>query len=62
MRQSQAINTAVDIHITQAELILKVLILMATLIPLQLPQKVKLRAEYSLVGQVLLWKLYQDGK
>ena len=62
MRPLRAINIAVGIPITQVELILKVLTLMAILILLLHQQQLKLRAEYSLIGQVLLWKLYQDGK
>ena len=62
MRQLQAINTGLDIVIQQAEIILKVLILTVTLIPLPLPQQLKQSAEFSLIGQALLWKLYQDGK
>ena len=62
MRPSRAINIAVGIPITQVELILKVLTLMAISILLLHQQQLKLRAEYSLIGEALLWKLYQDGK
>ena len=62
MRPLRAINIAVAIPIPQAVTILKVLILMAISTLLLHQQQLKLRAEYSLIGQVLLWKLYQDGK
>ena len=62
MRQLQATNIGLDIAIQQVEIILKVLILMVTLIPLPLPQQLKQSGEFSLIGQALLWKLYQDGK
>lgn len=62
MRQLQVINIGLDIAIQQVEIILKVLILTATLIPLPLQQQLKHSAEFSLIGQALLWKLYQDGK
>ena len=62
MKRLPRINTGLDIHILQVDIIFKVLTLMAISTHLLHQQQLKLRAEYSLIGQVLLWKLYQDGK
>ena len=62
MKRLPHINTGLAIPIPQAVTILKVLTLMVTLIPLPLPQLLKQSGEFSLIGQALLWKLYQDGK
>lgn len=62
MRQLQATNIGLDIATPQVEIISKVLILTATLIHLLLQQQPKHLAEFSLTGQVLRLKLYQDGK
>jgi len=62
MRQSQAINTELVTAIPQVDIILKALIWMGILILLPLQHQHKLRAEFNLVGQVLLLRLFQDGK
>ena len=62
MRQSQAINIDPATAIPQADTILRVLILTVILILLPIQQVHKLRAELNLVGQVLLLRLFQDGK
>ena len=62
MKPSQAINIAVDIPTTQAELILKAGMLTVILILLQQHPIPKRLAELNLAGQVLLWRQFQDGK